>query len=130
MKHLSIAKHIFSRLSADEALTGLVGARISPLVTDSTLFPFIVFTRTNVAPEYDKGGASQSAFVDVEIAAVSDNYGQAVAVAERCIEALDGVTAEYDGFAVDYAALDSALEGFAGDAYTQNLIFKFHITSN
>lgn len=129
MKLLSIGQHVYDTLSKDTELSSKVEGKIYPLVTDKTNYPFIVFSRGQVSPDYSKGGQADGAFVNEEISVVAATYLESVSIAEAVIAALDGVEASYDGYEVDWAQLDGADEGYTNDAFVQILTFRFHINS-
>lgn len=55
MESLKIGKEIYSLLNGNEELTKLVGNKIYPIIVEKeTTFPFIVYKKTNLTPEYTK----------------------------------------------------------------------------
>ncbi|MCD7712093.1 MAG: DUF3168 domain-containing protein, partial [Firmicutes bacterium] len=55
MNSLEVGKEVFSLLSNDSRLTALVGNKIYPVIVEKeTTFPFIVYKRSNVIPDYIK----------------------------------------------------------------------------
>lgn len=126
-KLLSIGLYIYDALSNDPAVNAITEGRIYPLVTDKTPYPFIVFTRDQVDPDYDKNGPASGAFVTAEIMVVAETYPMSIEIAEAVLAALDGVTSDREDFRVDFCELTGANEAYTNDAFVQILNFRFHI---
>lgn len=127
---LSISEHIYKVLSADNALTALVGDRFYPLGTKSEVsFPFVVYERDNVDVEYDKE-SRRYANVDVSVFCVAETYTESLSLAEIIANALDKREAHYAGFDVVDAHIASASEDFVENSFVQRINFRFQIIEN
>lgn len=60
---LQIGKAIYHLLKKDSRIKEKVGSKIYPLIVEeSTTFPFIIYKRTNITPNYTKGSYSMIVF--------------------------------------------------------------------
>jgi hypothetical protein len=81
-----IEQAIYARLSADAAVTALVGTRVYPVVApQKTAKPFIVYRRidTEHANSKTRGRTTDSARALVEVQAIASTYSGARALAEK-----------------------------------------------
>ena len=65
---LQIGKAIYHLLKKDSRIKEKVGFKIYPLIVEeSTTFPFIIYKRTNITPNYTKGSyaVNESVMVDI-----------------------------------------------------------------
>ena len=126
---LNISKHIYTVLTADPTVSGLIGDRIYPLGTKvETALPFVVYERNTVTPTYSKDGMA-SARSYCSILCAGETFQSSLDLANAVIDALDGVTASYDGFDVTRAAVSSAGENYVQGAYIQEVEFNYTIIS-
>lgn len=124
---LSIAKHIYSKLSASQQLAALVGGRIFPLASKTDIaYPFIAYERETVAPDYDKM-AQRRAETSVSIYVVAETYQESLDIAEIVCGLIDLQTGTYSGFKVTEARMTGAAENFVNEAFVQTLTFNFEI---
>ena len=55
MDSLKVGKEIYSLLNGNDSLTGVVGSKIYPIIVEKeTTYPFIVYKRSNIIPDYTK----------------------------------------------------------------------------
>ncbi len=128
MTTIQIGKIITSLLKANTSLVALVGNRIFPLVAkEGTTFPFVVYRRTSVSPQYCKDGrASETASVDIVVA--SNTYTSSIEVADLVREALDCKAAVYqERVTVRNIEMVTAQEDYLDETYIQTLNFNFTI---
>ena len=126
---LSISQHIYSVLTANTTVHGLVGDRIYPMGTKTdTDFPFIVYERNSVTPSYTKDGMAFARSY-CSILCAGETFAEALNLANAVVSALDGVTAQYEGFDVTRAAASAADENYVQGAYIQEVEFSYTIIS-
>lgn len=88
---LQIGKAIYHLLSKDSRIKEKVGSKIYPLIVEeSTTFPFIVYKRTNISPNYTKGSYSVNESVTVDVVIASKDYTDTVELADYVRDALEG----------------------------------------
>lgn len=124
---ISISEHVYNTLSADSAISKLVGKNIYPIATKSEVkFPFIVYERETVSTFYDKRGAA-TANIDVSIYVLSESYSESEHLAELVISDLDRKNAEYEGYEVIDAILSDATESYISQTFVQQIRMRFTI---
>lgn len=127
MTSLQIGKAINALLSDDNAVAAAVGSKIFPIVSkEGTQYPFIVYQRFGVTPDYCKDGLTgETSNVSVIVAAAS--YSQSVEIADAVRSALEGKTISFaGGLTVQRIDLAGADEEFIDDAYVQQLTFNIY----
>lgn len=123
---LLISKHIYEELSNSDALVKLVENKIYTISTKTeTSFPFIVYKRNSLVPNYTKDRYGTGDNVSVEIIIASDNYLNSVIVAAEVRKALEGKRGSYDEFNVTDSKLDVASEDYIESTFIQRLVFSF-----
>ncbi|WP_308744819.1 DUF3168 domain-containing protein [uncultured Bacteroides sp.] len=123
---LSIGAHVYKRLSDSTELAKLVSDKIYAISTKTeTSFPFVIYKRSSLVPEYTKDRYGTGDTVSVEVVVASDNYLNAVTIAEEVRKALENKRGQYDNFNVIDANLMSADEDFIEDTFIQHLVFSF-----
>ena len=126
---LSIHKHLREVLTVSPAIRQKGGDRIYPIAAvNGTEYPFILCTRTALAPDYTKDGWSGDA-VTVAIEVVSRSSTEAIAIAEDVREVLEEKDATYLGWEVREPMLVTASEGYdlTTDTYVEALQFTFKV---
>lgn len=126
---LSIGKTLYRLLTKNQELKELVKGQIYPLLAnESTTFPFIVYSRSDLSPQYAKGGLYEDE-VTVTIIAVSNNYEQSIEVAQEVRNALafSKYKDEKTSLEITANALLSVSEDTQDDSYLQTLTYKFNI---
>lgn len=123
---LSIATHVYNKLNSSTKLVELVSDKIYPISTKtSTTFPFVIYRRNSLVPEYTKDRWDKGDTVSVEVVVASDNYLNSVIIAEEVRKALENNLGEYESFDVVEAKMASADEDFIEDTFIQRLVFLF-----
>lgn len=123
---LSIGEHIYKKLSNSTELTKLVSDKIYAISTKTeTSFPFVIYKRGSLTPEYTKDRYGTGDTVSVEVVVASDNYSNSVTIAEEVRKSLETKRGSYNDFDVIDAKLMSADEDFIEDTFIQRLVFSF-----
>ena len=123
MQSLKVGKEIYSHLKENKSLTDIVGNKIYPIIVEKdTNYPFIVYKRSNVIPDYTKDYHFKD-FVIVDIICVSNHYVESVEIATLVRESLEDK--KYGD--IVSIRLESADEDFIDDAYIQTLTFNLTI---
>ena len=117
---LSINKHIYNLLTANEDLNKLVGKNIFPLVAEeSVTFPFIIFSKVSIVVDYNKCGVTGDKVI-FSIAIASKNYIDTVNIAEIVRRIFELHTDSY----FSRITLSEVTEEYNEDAYIQALTFE------
>ena len=123
MNSLKVGKEIYSHLKENKSLTDIVGNKIYPIIVEKdTNYPFIVYKRSNVIPDYTKDYHFKD-YVIVDIICVSNHYVESVEIATLVRESLEDK--KYGD--IVSIRLESADEDFIDDAYIQTLTFNLTI---
>ena len=123
MQSLKVGKEIYSHLKENKSLTDIVGNKIYPIIVEKdTNYPFIVYKRSNVIPDYTKDYHFKD-YVIVDIICVSNHYVESVEIASLVRESLEDKRIGD----INSIRLESADEDFIDDAYIQTLTFNLTI---
>lgn len=123
MRSLEVGKEIYSILSKNKSLTDKVGNKIYPIIVEKdTNYPFIVYKRSNVIPDYTKDYHFKDDVI-VDIICVSNHYVESVEIASLVRESLEDKRIGD----INSIRLESADEDFIDDAYIQTLTFNLTI---
>ena len=123
MQSLKVGKEIYSHLKENKSLTDIVGNKIYPIIVEKdTNYPFIVYKRSNVIPDYTKDYHFKD-YVIVDIICVSNHYVESVEIATLVRESLEDK--KYGD--IVSIRLEGADEDFIDDAYIQTLTFNLTI---
>lgn len=123
MRSLEVGKEIYSILSKNKSLTDKVGNKIYPIIVEKdTNYPFIVYKRSNVIPDYTKDYHFKDDVI-VDIICVSNHYVESVEIATLVRESLEDKRIGD----INSIRLESADEDFIDDAYIQTLTFNLTI---
>lgn len=123
MQSLKVGKEIYSHLKENKSLTDIVGNKIYPIIVEKdTNYPFIVYKRSNVIPDYTKDYHFKDDVI-VDIICVSNHYVESVEIATLVRESLEDK--KYGD--IVSIRLESADEDFVDDAYIQTLTFNLTI---
>ena len=123
MNSLKVGKEIYSHLKESKSLTDIVGNKIHPIIVEKdTNYPFIVYKRSNVIPDYTKDYHFKD-YVIVDIICVSNHYVESVEIATLVRESLEDK--KYGD--IVSIKLEGADEDFIDDAYIQTLTFNLTI---
>lgn len=127
MTGISIAKHIYARLTESEPLRALIGTRLYPVAADQgTAMPYVTYHRTALATEYTYDGAGTDT-VSVSFRIVAGGYQAATDIAEEIRATLEGVRAAYGESEVRDAELVNSVDAYDVDidAYVLTLDMRF-----
>ena len=123
MQSLKVGKEIYSHLKENKSLTDIVGNKIYPIIVEKdTNYPFIVYKRSNVIPDYTKDYHFKDDVI-VDIICVSNHYVESVEIATLVRESLEDKRIGD----INSIRLESADEDFVDDAYIQTLTFNLTI---
>lgn len=123
MDSLKVGKVIFSLLNGNSDLTAFVNNKIYPIIVEKeTTFPFIVYKRNNVIPDYTKDFHFKDNVI-IDIICVSTNYAESIEIAGIVRNILEDK--RYDD--IQSIKLESADEDYIDDAYVQTLSFNLTI---
>lgn len=99
---------------------------IFPLVAkEGTEYPFIIFSRDNVIPQYTKalmGGWDNSIVISVRV--YSNDYSQSINIANIVRNALEWKQIENQDIKIHPIELQSCYETFNDDGFCQTLTFN------
>ena len=123
MDSLKVGKVIYYLLYGSRNLRDYVQDKIYPIVVEKeTTYPFIVYKRSNVIPDYTKDYHYKDEAV-VDIICVSDKYVESVEIASI----VRGILEDKKIDDISSIKLESADEDFLNDAYIQTLSFNLTI---
>lgn len=124
---LQVGKAIYTLLSSNQQLVSMVDGNIFPLIAEiNTTFPFIVYKREAVTPQYTKDyWTSDEVMINVMVA--SNDYVESIEIADLVRQSLDQKQGEYSGIKIRDLRLIQADEDFIDDTYIQYLTFKIKI---
>lgn len=123
MDSLKVGKVIFSLLNGNSDLTAFVNNKIYPIIVEKeTTFPFIVYKRSNVIPDYTKDFHFKDNVI-IDIICVSTNYAESIEIAGIVRNILEDK--RYDD--IQSIKLEFADEDYTDDAYVQTLSFNLTI---
>lgn len=115
---ITIGKKIYSILSNDSVVTGLVGAKIYPLIIpENGTLPCIVYERS-YDNKYTKDGLAVSDSL-INLTILSENYKTTIDISEAVFDALNMFNDE----TIMSVILSSGSETYAEGAFIQNLTF-------
>lgn len=124
MDSLKVGKEIYSLLNGSGLLTNIVGSKIYPIIVEKeTTYPFIVYKRSNIIPNYTKDFHFKDEVI-IDVICVSNDYSESVDIASIVRDILEDK--RFTG--IESIKLESADEDFMDDAYIQTLSFNLTIT--
>lgn len=124
---LQIGKAIYHLLSKDSRIKEKVGSKIYPLIVEeSTTFPFIIYKRTNIGPNYTKGSYSVNESVTVDVVIASKDYIDTIKLADYVRDALEGRRGNFSGIEINDIRMISADEEYIEDTFIQNITFDIN----
>lgn len=128
---IRILKSIYSILTGDATIQGLVGDKIFPdVVSDKDNangnidYPLIVMRRREINTEYTKCKDCKTDEAVVEITCYSNSYFQAVDIADAVRNALEYFKGTVDNIKLSSAKLSGITEDFVENVYYQLLVFN------
>jgi len=128
---LLIMKYIKPILAADESLQAAMDVnKIYPLVAnEGTSYPFIIYSRDSITPEYTKGlygGWTNNLTFTIHV--YSNDYEQSIIIANIVRNALEWRQIQNEDIKVNQIELISAYEQYNEDGYHQALTFQVNAT--
>ena len=118
-----IGNDIRDILLADTGIVAQVGNHIYPIVAaENTNGDFIVYSRQEYSKDLVKAGVYQDV-CKVAVVAISDNYDNAIALADMIDLALTGTHINDQGVSIDILLEDST-ETFEDNKYIETLLFR------
>lgn len=128
---LKIGKYITLKLSENKEIKKLGitdGSKIWPIVANTnTKYPYIVYQRTSLFPEYTKDGVMYNK-VSVELKIVTDNYIKSLDIANIVRQIFEKKQYISDEFNVKNCEIEDVSEDYIEDAYVQTINFVFTLT--
>lgn len=122
---LQIGKAIYELLHSNTEIEARLQDKVFPLISEhNTTFPFVVYKRTGIIPAYTKDRFSANDTVTVEIIVASDNYIEAVEIADLVRTTLEEKKGAYSNIWIDDIRLVSADEDFIEDTFIQTITFN------
>ena len=126
---LKIGKYITLKLSENKEIKKLGitdSSKIWPIVAN-TKYPYIVYQRTALIPEYTKDGIMYNQ-VSVELKIVTDNYIKSLDIANIVRQIFEKKQYLSDEFCIRNCEIDDVSEDYIEDAYVQTINFVFTLT--
>ena len=118
-----IGNDIRDILLANEAVSGMVGNHIYPIVAaENTPGDFIVYSRQKYSKDLVKTGVYQDE-CEVAVVAISDNYDNAIDLADKIDLALTGTHINDQGVQIEITLADST-ETYDDNKYIETLLFR------
>ncbi len=129
MNGIQINKLFKKILSNDEQILEKVKkANVQPMVLAPTEFPFISFMHGTVTPDYAKDCRVVDA-LEESVAVVSDNYEDAVDIAQRVREIFEFQQYEDSEIYIPLFEITSITEDQISNSFLVEIVFKFEIQS-
>lgn len=107
-----------------------VAARVNkvfPVVTDSAELPYILYRRSKLDANPQKGGQPGADTVEMEVLCFTAKYSEGVELAEAVRGVLDHISAEGEGMRLRGCYLADSAESYQDDAFIQHLVFNIKI---
>lgn len=119
-------KYLRMFMVENEELMALITAdKIFPLIANAdTTYPFIVYSRNNLMPEYTKDFLTDNK-VSFTVIVVSDEYIQSLEIANAVRHSLETYRHKDETITINPIRLDSVTEETYEDAYIQRMVFSF-----
>ena len=119
-----IGKYIYKFLSESEYINNVTKGCIAPLKVNADVkYPFIVFSTTDLVPEYDKDGIIQNN-ITVQVICVSNDYYQLNELANNVRSCLELKHYKDDIIYIDKIIITGVSENTVEDAYLKTLTFN------
>lgn len=116
-----IGKYIYQFLTESDELQSYLNGKVYPLIVDEDItYPFVVYSRQDVVPSYNKDGNYQDN-ISITIHIVSDNYVETLEIANIIRHIFELKRYADDKIAITQFLLDNVSESFEEDAYIQTL---------
>lgn len=128
-KHsLKSTQYIHNKLINTSSVTSLINENnIFLLIAEpETKYPYAVITRTRITSR-DENKDFSTDEIGINIRVWSDQYDEAVNIADAIRFAIEGKEIEMDKEAMDSIELSSSTESWTGDAYLESMDFTAEI---
>ena len=125
-----IPKAIYDKLSKNSTITKIIGSSLYPIIApDEVPYPYIVYSRTGIAPDYDKDGSLED-IVSVTVIAVSNDYMQSITLANEIRNTLELSTYNSTDVVYNRCEFTGITESYddSRGGFIQTLTFEFSIT--
>lgn len=118
---------IASILTNDVALQELGITDVFPTVSErDAILPYISYQRTGMSQQGVKTGMGADT-AQITVTCYATEYEESLEIAEAVRAALDGKQATYEDMRMRSCIMDGSSEGWADDAYIQELVFNVKI---
>ena len=119
-----IGKYIYQFLMENAELQKMVNGNVYPLIsTDDVDFPFIVYGRESVTPKYCKD-LNVEDDVNLRFYIVSDNYSEAITVANKVRQILENRRFVNEEICIDRMHVTSVSESFDENSYIEEIFIS------
>lgn len=128
-KHsLKSTQYIHNKLISTSSVTSLINENnIFLLIAEpETKYPYAVITRTRITSR-DENKDFSTDEIGINIKVWSDQYDEAVNIADAIRFAIEGKEIEMDKEVMDSIELSSSTESWTGDAYLESMDFTAEI---
>lgn len=128
-KHsLKSTQYIHNKLISTSSVTSLINENnIFLLIAEpETKYPYAVITRTRITSR-DENKDFSTDEIGINIRVWSDQYDEAVNIADAIRFAIEGKEIEMDKEVMDSIELSSSTESWTGDAYLESMDFTAEI---
>jgi len=116
-----IGKYIYQFLTESDELQAYLNGNVFPLIADEDIkYPFVVYSRQSIIPQYLKDGNYQDR-VEIIIHVVSDDYVQSLEIANIIRNIFELRTYKDDSIVIKQFLISDVSESFEEDAFIQTL---------
>lgn len=123
-KSLLIGKLISHCIKNNEYLFSELGDKVFPLVgTNKATFPFVVYWKENIIPEYTKDWLTEDT-LSFSIIITDTSYEKTIDIAQGIREVLEKPTIKTEWLTVRQCRLVGVNEDFVENAYVEQLTFE------
>ena len=122
---LLIGKLIYATIHGDQTLATYIGERIYPIVAPAdTLFPFVVFTRSNAYAS----ACSKDAWIEdkasFQITVLSQTYDEGATIANGIRDLFENCIISNNDLRLSNIRMTSCSEAYGDDTFSQTLYFE------
>lgn len=129
-KSILIGKLIAHYLKADDFIFEQLGNKIYPLIgNNKTTFPFVVYWKENVLPNYTKDWLTDDT-VTFSILVTDTSYENCLDLAQAIRTVFERPKLKTDFMEVNEVHLTNLAEDFVENAYVQTLTFECNVQNN
>lgn len=125
---LNIGKVIYTNLSTDSRIQGILGKRIYPVIAENNAaLPFIIYKRDTLTSNGCKDGVYEDNII-FTINIVTEKYSQGVEIANLVRDILEKDMIQYEQMTLEDTTIQGASESYSDDSYIQTLKFNTKIS--